>query len=126
MGVHLVPHLHRFDDADHPAGFDLVAQRDLDREHGALHRRDDSVLACAARASGAPALAAPPRELGPRRLGLEQPHLEASPVQLDGANPRSSPPAPSALYQVVTWNYAARGAAAELGRACGELLRLDA
>ena len=36
MGVHLVLHLHRLDDADHPAGFDLVAQRDLDREREIL------------------------------------------------------------------------------------------
>ena len=40
----LIFHLHRLDDADHLAGFDLVTVGDLDREHGPLHRRHHGVL----------------------------------------------------------------------------------
>ena len=43
--VHLVLHLHRLDDADHPTGLDLVAVGDRDREDRPLHRRNDRVAA---------------------------------------------------------------------------------
>src|SRR6266550_5548499 len=85
MGVYLVLHLHRLDDAHDLPGLHLVAVRDLDREHGPLHRADDRILARPGRATCARALAAPARQLCIRWLGFEQSDLEALAVYLHDA-----------------------------------------
>src|SRR4051812_26188048 len=44
----LVLHLHRLDDADHLARFDVVPVGDLDREHRPLHRAGHGIASVAA------------------------------------------------------------------------------
>src|SRR6266566_10132061 len=55
--MHLVLHLHRLDDADDLARFDLVALRHLDGEDRSLHRADDRVAPRSRRSPPALALA---------------------------------------------------------------------
>ncbi len=86
VGVDLVLHLHRLDDAEHLAGGDLVALGDRDREHRPLHRGDNGIPPAMRAPRGMGAFAPTPCELAPRRLGLGDPHLEAPPVDLDDAN----------------------------------------
>src|ERR671910_888844 len=78
----LVLHLHSLDDAEHLAGLDLVAVRDFDREHSALHRADDGVARRAVVRPCGDALSASPDELGVRRLGEVELELVTAPVQL--------------------------------------------
>src|SRR5829696_4863664 len=70
------------DDAEHLAGLDLVAVRDFDREHGALHRADDGVARRAVVRPCGDALSASPDELGVRRLGEVELELVTAPIQL--------------------------------------------
>src|ERR1700759_4393859 len=83
MGVHLVLHLHRLDDADHLPLLDLVAVGDGHGQDGALHRGDDRVAAARAAAALSHSLLSPTRERAPRGLGLRDPNLEAPTVDLD-------------------------------------------
>jgi hypothetical protein len=89
VGGDLVLHLHRLDDAENLALPNLVAIRDLDREHRSLHRADDGVTAVAAGVSGTVggALGVAPRELEIQRLGPEQGDLEAPAVELHRDGP---------------------------------------
>jgi len=88
MGGDLVLHLHRLHDADHLARLDLVALADLDRQHRALHRRDDRVLGAGVRTAAGPFLP-PPRELGVGRLWDERLNLVALAVELEAQAPRA-------------------------------------
>src|SRR5579859_88051 len=93
LGVHLVLHLHRFDDADDLARRAGVALGHGYREDGALHRRDDRVTACAASASPDP-LPPPLRKRAPLGLGLRKPNLEPAPVHLHGTSALRRPSRP--------------------------------
>src|SRR5215203_692327 len=81
-GCDLVLHLHRLDNADDLARLDLIAFGDLDREDGALHRRDDRVAGSAVMSALCVAVPAPSSELRVRRLRLEKPDLEAPTLYL--------------------------------------------
>src|SRR4051812_14584761 len=78
----LVLHLHRLDDADDLARFDLVPVGDLDCEHRPLHRAGDGVARVAAMLAVLALLPAAD-ELLVLRLGDEDAHLVAAAVQLD-------------------------------------------
>ena len=86
VGVDLVLHLHRLDDAEHLAGGDLVALGDRHHEHRPLHRGDDGVVTARPAAHRAHAFAPAPSERAPRGLGLGEPYLKAPPVDLDRAD----------------------------------------
>ena len=70
---------------------DLVAFRDLDGEHRALHRAHDRVLAAGAAALTPRALAPPARRLGLRRLRLEHTNVVAPALDLHEAHSLPQP-----------------------------------
>ncbi len=84
--AHLVLHLHRLDDADHPTGFDRVAVCHPHLQDGSLHRAHHAVGRTPCSPGGG---AFPPAtcELAVRRLGHTHLHLHPAAVDLGKNRP---------------------------------------